>query len=246
MRALAKTTLVELKLFLREPLTVVITLALPLVFLVVLGSVFGNTPERDVFRGVGPTDYYVPAYLALVTSSIGIVALPTHLAGYRERGVLRRFRASSVPLWSLLGALVVLAVIVAVAGSVLLVAVAAPMYGTRLPDAVPQVMVALILGALAFAAVGIMLGSVLPTARAAQGAGVLLWFVMLILGGAGPPPEVLSDPMRLAAKATPLPHVITLIQDPWLGFGWSVVSTAVVLAFLGGSALVAWRFLRWD
>jgi ABC-2 type transport system permease protein len=75
---------------------------------------------------------------------------------------------------------------------------------------------------------------------------VLLWFVMLILGGAGPPPEVLSDPMRLAAKATPLPHVITLIQDPWLGFGWSVVSTAVVLAFLGGSALVAWRFLRWD
>ena len=37
---------IELKLFLREPITVVFTLALPPLVLFVLAEVFGNTPDR--------------------------------------------------------------------------------------------------------------------------------------------------------------------------------------------------------
>jgi ABC-2 type transport system permease protein len=70
MRTTARLSWVELKLFLREPLTVVFSLALPLIILFVLGSVFGNEPtqpgEEVVYRGVGPMSYYIPAYLALV------------------------------------------------------------------------------------------------------------------------------------------------------------------------------------
>jgi ABC-2 type transport system permease protein len=242
MRALAKTTWVELKLFAREPLTVVVTLALPVVLLFVLGSVFGNTADPDVYRGVGAMDYYVPAYFALVTSSLGIVGLPTHLAGYRERGVMRRYRASAVPTWAFLGALVAVTIVISTIGSLLLGAVAAPTYDVHAPEAPVAVAAAFLLGAVTFASVGILLGSLFPTARAAQGAGVLLWFVMLILGGAGPPPEVLSDTMRGVVDATPLPHLITLLQDPWLGDGWNVRETVILLGFLVGSAaLSAWR-----
>ena len=58
--------------------------------------------------------------------------------------------------------------------------------------------------AVGFAAFGIFLGAVLPTARAAQAVGMLVWFVMLFLGGAGPPPEVLTDEMGFVADLTPL------------------------------------------
>jgi len=54
--------------------------------------------------------------------------------------------------------------------------------------AVPAgVVVGFVLVSVAFAALGALLGVVLPTARSAQGLGVLLFFVFMMLGGAGPP-----------------------------------------------------------
>jgi hypothetical protein len=119
MRTLFKLTWVEIKLFIREPITVVFTLALPIIFLFVMGGVFGNTPNPDVYRGVGPMDYYMPSYYGLIMMAIGTVALPVHLAGYRERGVLRRFRASSLSVWSVLGSQLLVSFIIAIAGSIL-------------------------------------------------------------------------------------------------------------------------------
>ena len=45
MRTVAKLTLVEMKLFIREPVTMFFTFALPLLFLFIMGGVFGNKPD---------------------------------------------------------------------------------------------------------------------------------------------------------------------------------------------------------
>ena len=204
MRTLAEITWLELKLFAREPLTVIFTLALPVLVLYVLGGVFGNTPDPGgrTFRGVGPMTYYVPAYVGLVIASMGLIGLPVHLASYRERGVLRRLRASSMPLWSILGAQLVVTLAASVVGSVLVLILAALTYDVASPASPGGVLVAFVLGALAFAAAGILLGAVMPTARAAQGAGILLWFLMLMVAGAGPPPEVLPAALTRVADFT--------------------------------------------
>ena len=85
MKALRKLTWIELKLFTRDPLSLLFTLALPFFFLIVLNGVFGNEvevgPDEDVWRGVGPADYYVPAYLGLVMAAIGVLSMPVRLAG---------------------------------------------------------------------------------------------------------------------------------------------------------------------
>ena len=47
MSLLGKTSWLELKLFLREPLTVLFALALPLLVLFVMGGVFGNEVGRS-------------------------------------------------------------------------------------------------------------------------------------------------------------------------------------------------------
>lgn len=248
---LGTMTAVELKLFLRDPLTVVFTLALPLVMLFVLGGVFGNTPDTDesgqpIFRGAGPTDYYVPAYIGLVLGSLGLVSLPAHLAGYRERGVLRRFYASSVPLWSVFGSQFVVLLVVGIVSSLLLIAVSFGAYRIEAPGSVPLVGAAFLLGALAATSLGVVLGSVLPTARAAQGVGVLVWWVTLVLGGAGPPPEVLPGYLDVVGDLLPLRHVILLLQDPWLGLGWNWTETIYVLLTVAVSTVLAARFFRWE
>ncbi len=251
MQTLVKLTWVEIKLFIREPITVIFTLALPMIFLFVMGGVFGNTPEVDesgeiFFRGVGPLDYYIPAYFALVMMAIGTVALPVHLTGYRERGILRRLRASSISIWSVLGSQVIVSFIIAVVGSLLIFILGLVVYSPHLPQSPELLIPAFLLGLLCFTALGFFLGAVLPSTRAAQGLGLILFFVMMILGGAGPPPEVLTGPMDIVGKITPLRHVIIMLQDPSLGFGWnrdaSLIVAGLAVVLTGLSA----RFFRWE
>ncbi len=248
--ALRKLTWVELKLFTRDPLSLVFTLALPFFFLVVLNGVFGNEPEidpvEDVWRGVGPADYYVPAYLGLVMAAVGVLSMPVRLATYRESGVLRRFRASAMPLWAVLGSQIVIALLTSVVGAVSITIASALIYDTGFPTDVALLVPAFFLAALSFAALGVVLGSVLPTARSAQGAGIMLFFVMFLLSGSGPPRDVLSDGMRTVGNALPLTHVVTLLQDPWLGFGWATSASLVVAGILVGSVALSIRFFRWE
>ena len=240
---------IELKLFLREPLTVVFSLALPLIILFVLGGVFGNDPagpgDEVIYRGVGAMSYYVPAYLALVIASVCVISIPTHLAGNRERGVLKRFRASSIRSWEVAGAQVFVATLLSAASSVLLLTAASLAYDFDPPASAMAVVGVFALLVLGFSAFGILLGAILPTARAAQAVGMLVWFVMLFLGGAGPPPEVLTDAMRTVSDFTPLWHAVQMSQSVWLGLdaglSWLVFGAIAVV-----SAGLALRFFRWE
>ena len=245
MRMIAKMSWLELKLFLREPLTALFGLGLPLLVLFVIGGVFGNEAEVDVYRGVGAMNYYVPAYVALVTASVGLISLPAHIAGNRERGVLKRYHASSMPVGLIVGSQVIVTFVISAISALVLVSVAMPLHNVVSPDSVLLVLTGFALGALAFASFGVLLGAVLPTARAAQALGVMLWFLMLMVGGAGPPPEVLSGAMGTVGDLTPLRHTINVMQDGWLsldaGYSWWIVALVFVL-----SAVLAMRFFRWE
>ncbi|MEA1904150.1 MAG: ABC transporter permease [Actinomycetota bacterium] len=245
MRLLAKMSWLEMKLFMREPLTVLFALALPLTILFVMGGVFGNEASVEVYRGIGAMDYYVPAYVALVTASVGLISLPTHLATNRELGVLKRYRASGMATGAVVASQVMVTFAIATISSVVLVAVAIPAYDATSPDSLVMVLVGFVLVGLSFSAIGILLGAVLPSSRAAQALGVLLWFVFLIVGGAGPPPEVLSGAMGTIGDLTPLRFAILVMQDGWLnldpGNAWWMVAL-----FGAVSASAAVRFFRWE
>ncbi|MGB8360385.1 MAG: ABC transporter permease [Acidimicrobiia bacterium] len=245
MRLLSKMTWLEQKLFLREPLTVLFSLALPLVVLFVMGGVFGNEATAEVYRGVGAMNYYVPAYIALVTASVGLISLPTHIASNRERGVLKRYRASGVPAWSMVTSQILVTFVIATVSAAVLIAVAMPTYDVVFPDSPALVVAGFVLVGLSFAAIGVLLGAVLPSSRAAQAVGVLFWFVLLIVGGAGPPPEVLTGAMGAIGDLTPLRHGIQVLQDGWLsldpGRSWPIVAIVAVVC-----GLLAMRFFRWE
>lgn len=250
MRLWRKLTWEELKLFAREPLTVVFAIGFPLVMLFVLAEVFGTAPtEPDpgdpvAFRGVSPLSYYVPAYVALAAAAVGLIMVPAHLAAYRERGVLRRFRAASIPASTVFGAQIVVQYVLAVVGGLLIVVAAYLAYDFPAPEAYFGPVVAFAVTIAAFAAIGVLLGAVMPSPRAAQGFGVMLFFVMMMLSGAGPPVDVMSSTMQSIGKAMPLWHGVMAIQDPWLGEGWNWAElgiTAAVAVVAGALAVAAFR-----
>jgi len=245
---LLRLTWVEIKLFVREPVTMVFTFILPLVFLFVLGGIFTNTPDLEgtAWRGVAPMDFYTPAYIGLVIASIGVIGLPVHLTGYRERGVLRRLRASPIPHWSIFGSQMIVSFMIAILGGILLTIVALLVYDVRLPESPALVIAAFVPSILMFSAVGILLGAILPTTRAAQGLGLILFIVMMLLSGCGPPPEMMTKAMQWVGDATPLRYVVGLLQDPWLGFGWNMPYFLIVTGIMVVASLLSVRFFRWE
>ncbi|HEX6470187.1 MAG TPA: ABC transporter permease [Streptosporangiaceae bacterium] len=245
MHALSKSTAVEAKLFLREPLTVAFTLALPLLFLFVMGGVFGNDADPQYYRGAGALDYYVPAYCGLVWTAVGLLALPVHLAHYREDGVLRRLRASAARPWVVLSAQLLVTFLISLVGSVLMILMAALVYDIHAPHSPAGFFGAWLLCGVLFSALGMLLAGI-PSSRGVLSAGLGLFFTMMMLSGAGPPPEVLTGAMHWVSNLLPLTYILRLLQDPWLDLSWSLTDTAVVAAFILGATVSARLLFRWD
>ena len=234
MRSAARLGWLEIKLLIREPLTLVFSLALPLIVLLILGGVFGNTasaPGQPVFyRGVGPMSYYVPAYFCLVIASVC---------------VLKRYRAASLGVWVIAGSELIVAFALSAASSVVLLVAARLVYDFDSPASFLGVIAVFCYLTVGFTAIGLLLGGLVPTARAAQAVGLLIWFVMLMVGGAGPPREVLTGAMGYVSDATPLWYAVQMMHQPWLGLNpgvsWWVFTGVAVISGAFGLVLFRWE-----
>ncbi len=240
-RAVLETSRVELLLQARDPLTLIFAVGLPVMFTAVLSAVFGDTPDPsgEVFRGVGGSTYYAPAYVALVAASVGLIALPTQLASYRELGVLRRFRATGLPVQAVLGAQLAVGALISLVGAALVLVLSFTAYSPDSPADPVGVAVAFIVGTFTLLLLGLAIGALLPSARAAQGLGVMVWFVAMLIGGAGPPPEVLPAAMTTLGSWTPLHPMVLAMQDAWFGHGTNPAMLAVLVGIGAGSATLA-------
>jgi len=234
----------EAKLFLREPVSLIFVLAFPALVVLILGGVFDA--EDPSFGGAAPSDYYIAAYIGVVLAAVGFIMLPVHLASYRERGVLRRFAASHFPPWALPAAWFVVAAALSLVGMAVMLATAHVVYGVPTANDPGQTVVAVLLATLTYISIGVLLGSVLPNARAAQGVGLALFFPSFLLGGGGPPPDAMPSVMRSISNVLPMTQAVRAIQHAWLGLGPSsagrlVVLSALLLVTAAASALLTTR-----
>ena len=228
--AVGRLVRAELRLMTRDPLVLTFVFVFPIVTMLIIGGAFGTGPNPG-FDNVNPAHWYVASYLTVVIGATGLVMLPVHLASYRERGVLRRFAAAGFPRWSFAIAQLIVGLLTTAAACVLLLIVAAPVYGVPAVHDPWRVAVALPLGAIAFVSIGVLLGSLLPSARAAQAVGLLLFFPSFLLGAGGPPPHVMGSVIRQVAGPLPLTLLTNAVRAPWLGLGpatGSLIGVAVL------------------
>jgi ABC-2 type transport system permease protein len=247
-------TRTELRLFRREPFSIVFVLAFPLMMMMLLSAVFGNDQADAqevengmlIWRGVTPANYYTAASVASVIAALGLMTLPINLAGYRERGILRRLRASSVPALTVVTSQLTLAFVTFIAGAVVMAVVARFAYDAMLPADPLGVVVALSVGAVSFGSIGLLLATVVRGSRAAQGIGLMLFFALWLISGTAPPRAVLPGALREIGLASPLGQLVVAIQDPWFGNGWSWDHLAILVGYAIVAGLPAVWFFRWD
>ena len=215
-RTIARLTAVELRLLLREPGVLVSLIAFPAVTVLVLAGVFGSDPDPD-FGGVIPSEHYVVGYVGVVLASLGLVTLPAHLASHRELGVLRRYRAAGLDARAVIGSHIALGAVLGTVASAVVLLIGGIAYGVPAPDDPVRVVAWFVAGLLCFIAIGGALGAVMPSSRAATAFGNLLFVPMFLLGGGGPPREVMTGAMQTVSDVMPLSHIVGGLRQSWLG-----------------------------
>lgn len=244
MRAFGKLTWIQAKLYLREPIATFFTIIYAPLVLVLFGTIYGNEPQA-LFGGRGIVDVAVPAYIALIIVSVGMMSVPIHTATNREQGVLRRYRATPLRPVTYLVADVLAYYIMALLGVLLFFLVGKLAYSVRFSGNAFAVFAGFSLGALSHFGLGFLIASLAPTARLAQTVGMVLAFPMMFLSGASIPLEILPSGVRNAVQFIPLTHVVTLLRGLWIGEGWSEHLTEVGV-LLVVSTVIASRIFRWE
>lgn len=247
MRGLWKFTWTEIKLFLREPMAFFFTLIFPLMMLFLFGSMYGNEPS-DLLGGLGSVDVSVPAYTAMIIGTTGLISLTISITSYREKGVLRRLRATPLRPQAILIAEVLVLLLTTVVGVALLIIAAKVVYGLRFSGNTLSVLGAFLLSTVSFFALGFVLASLAPTARTGQVLAMVLFYPMLFLSGASLPWELLPEGVKRFARFLPMTHVVSLLRGLWIGEAWSehLANVGVLAATLVLGVVVSAKTFRWE
>ena len=123
---------IEFKCFFRNFITIFFTLIFPPLFLILFGEIYGNNPT-PMFDGLGTVDASLPAYICMIFCVTGIMSLPLSLTSYREKKILKRFKATPTTPAQIIVAQIVVNLLMTVIGAILLVIIARLRYSAALP-----------------------------------------------------------------------------------------------------------------
>lgn len=207
----------EAVLTLRNSEQILLTLLIPVALLVGLTAL-------DIFDVPDPrVDSVTPRILALAVMSSAFTGQAIALGFDRRYGVLKRLAATALPRWLLVTGRTTAGLVVVAIQLVVLGIIAALLGWAPSAAGIVWALLLVVLGTLAFGALGVLLGGALK-AEIVLALANLVWFVLLLAGGIVVPassmPGVLADVVPLLPSGALADGLRTaLVDGAFPGFG---------------------------
>lgn len=237
------------KVFWRNPASVFFTVMLPLIFLFIFATIFGNDEIEE--RGVKTTTYYVPAIVSLAVISATLQSLAINLTQDRERGLLKRVRGTPLPTPVFVAGRVGNSLVVSILMVVLVAVIGRLVYDVSLPEeTIPAVLVTLAVGAFAFCCLGFALTAAIPSEDAAPAISNATVLPLYFISGIFIPDSEIPDGVLQVADFFPIRHFFEAFFTAWdpntIGAGFEWGDLAIVAAWGVAGLLVALFAFRWE
>ncbi|MGH2972308.1 MAG: ABC transporter permease [Gaiellaceae bacterium] len=221
------------------------TVVLPVLFLVIFVSIFGN---HTLTNGVKASTYYVPGLSAMGVIAGSFVNLVISVTAQRESGVLKRRRATPVPAWVLIAGRALTAIVIALGVMTVLLLIGRFGYGVKLPThTLPGVVVTAVIGSISFVCLGFALTTAIKNEDAAQPMVQAIMLPLYFISGVFIPNVNLPTWLRDVAEVFPVQHLADGLHhafDPSMrgtGFMWTDIGVLLLWAAVG-LAVALWRF----
>lgn len=238
------------KTFWRNPASVFFTVLLPVMFLLIFATIFGNDRIEELGDITTPT-YYVPAILTLAVVSATMQSLAISLTVDRQNGLLKRTRGTPLPSSLFIAGRVGNAVVVSVLSLIVVSVIGRVVYDVAIPwERLPAVLVTLAVGAAAFCCLGFALTAAIPSEDAAAPITNFALLPLYFLSGVFIPESEIPDGVLQFADAFPIRHFFEAFFTAWnplttgAGFEWG--NLAIVAAWGALGLALAVRFFRWE
>jgi ABC-2 type transport system permease protein len=234
----------EWRLLRREPLALFWGVAFPTILLVVMGLA-SSGPDKDL-GGLSLVATYVPIVIAFTLATLAVNALPTTVATYRERGLLRRLATTPIGPQRVLLAQVAVTLAVTATAAVLVLAVARIAFGVGLPGQAGWFVLGYVLAAGALLGLGLLIAAVSPSARTANAIGAIVFFPMMFFAGLWVPRAAMGPTLREISDATPLGAGVGALQTAMRGDVPRPLHLIVLAAWTAIAAVGARTLFRWE
>ena len=201
----------ELLLYVRSRELAFFTFLLPMVFFVLLGSTYRH--DRIESEGnVRAVNYLLAGMIGYGAIAIAFAGLAIVLVIRRESGVLKRLRATPLPAPAYIAALLTAFLAAFAVEAVALIVLGRLLFGIGAPDHVGSLVLALLLGAICFCALGVAVGSLIKSAEGASAAVNAIYLPAAFLAGAFFSPHAFPAFLRWIADVLPLTYFIRIIR----------------------------------
>lgn len=232
------------RLFWRNRELAFFTFVLPLILYVMLGSV----QQDEQIEGVRGSEYLLAGMIGYGAAAIGFGALAMSLVYRREDGTLKRLRATPLPASTYIAALLASILISFAITTLILFALGAALFDVGLPHQPASVAALVVLGALAFAALGLAGAALVRSDSAAVAVLNGIYLPMTFLSGAYFSPEAFPEFLQRIGDLLPLTYYIDVARAVMLQGEplWEHGSDLLVVAAWGAAGgLVALRRFSW-
>ncbi|MFL5959467.1 MAG: ABC transporter permease [Gaiellaceae bacterium] len=227
------------------------TLVLPLLFLIIFVSVFGDHVVRADGTFVKLSRIYVPGLSALGVIAASFVNLVISITAQREGGILKRRRATPVPAWVLIAGRTLTAVTVSLFVLTVLLAFGRIAYGVTLPTStLPGVALTAVVGSITFCVLGYALSTAIKNEDAAQPMVQAIMLPLYFISGVFVPNINLPPWLRHVAQVFPVEHLADGLRHAYdpnvhgVGIVWNDIGVLALWAAIGlAVALVRFSWL---
>jgi ABC-2 type transport system permease protein len=238
------------KAFWRNPAAAGFAVVLPVLFLLIFATIFGNQTTVVDGREVKVATYQVPGIITLALVSATYVNLTITITNLRERRILKRLRATPLPAWGFFGGRIGNAAVVTFLLAGILLLIGRLLYGVTINSAtLLGAVVTLLIGAASMCSLALATTALIPSEQAAPPIANFIALPLYFISGIFIPNEVLPSWMRHLAQVLPvgsLFHALLKAFDPTEGFpGLALGDLAKVAAWGAGGLVLAMLFFRW-
>ena len=196
-------------------------------------------------------DFIVPGIVAFSVMNAGVFGA-VNVVSLRERRVLRRLQATPVSRLTLVSADLILRMVLVLAQAAILILVARLVFDIRLDTSAGSLAAlagVVMLGGLAFLAIGFFLGSFTKTEQGFFPVAQVVTFPMMFISGVFFPIEFMPDWLRPVINVLPLTHLAEATRQLMIGGAATLpigVAVAGMAAYLVVFVALAVRLFRWE
>ena len=200
----------RIRLTLRNPRALVFTFAFPLILIVLFSALNGNADVDAYGEKIRFAQFYTPAIAIFSLVTACYTSLILGIATARDQGLLKRVRATPLPMGIYLGSWVTGAMLTGIGAVVLLFCVSVPAFGVEITaSTLPAAALTLVLGSACLASLGVAVASLVKDAEQAMPVAQLTFLPVSFISGIWFPLDGAPDWLAGVAHFFPLSHIVT-------------------------------------